>query len=309
MGSAGSSILSSSNTRESRPGAFQLCIPRIAPFVSSSVGADPSGTESPVVGAAGRCCTSSMMAGFSLGDLVLRRVLKNLAHRWRISPLSLRKTPFSSLTYCGPPDCLPPTPIDFLRCLYRPLMSRSSYIACSLVTYLSRRAWMPSSTAVHTPLHAALSDFHVAGVRLLFISRRASRRLARASSTAALVSGFSHHSGIRGIRLSVGSTVCAASRIASVNSLAASGAVAFGWPVCSPRLCRNLSITGHRDISTCNSCRLNCRCFGLARMARLRAVRPPRSTAVITMLWSESTLAGSAGWGCTTTLRTLRQCT
>ena len=166
-----------------------------------------------------------------------------------------------------------------------------------------------SSTAVRTPLHAALSAFHVAGVRLLFISRRASRRLARASSTAALVSGLSHHSGIlRGIRLSVGSTVCAASRIASVNSLAASGAVVFGWPVCSPRLCRNLSTTCHRDISTCNSCRLNCRCFGLARMARLWAIRPPRSTVAITMLWSESALDGSAGWGCTTTLRTLRRC-
>ena len=82
---------------------------------------------------------------------------------------------------------------------------------------------MPSSIAARTPLHAALSAFHVAGVRLLFISRRASRRLARASSTAALVSGLSHHSGIRAIRLSVGSTVCAASRIASVKPLAASG--------------------------------------------------------------------------------------
>ena len=67
------------------------------------------------------------------------------------------------------------------------------------------------------------------------------------------------------------------------------------WPVCSPRLCRNLSTTCHRDISTCNSCRLNCRCFGLARMARLWAIRPPRSTVAITMLRSESALAGSAG--------------
>ena len=167
---------------------------------------------------------------------------------------------------------------------------------------------MPSSTAVRTPLHAALSAFHVAGVRLLFISRRASRRLARASSTAALVSGLSHHSGIRGIRLFVRSTVCAASRIALVNSLAASGTVVFGWPVCSQRLCSNLSTTCHRDISTCNSCRLNCRCFGLARMARLWAIRPPRSTVAFTMLWSESALVGSAGWGCTTTLRTLRRC-
>ena len=167
---------------------------------------------------------------------------------------------------------------------------------------------MPSSTAVRTPLHAALSAFHVAGVRLLFISRRASRRLARASSTAALVSGLSDHSGVRGIRLSVGSTVCAASRIALVNTLAASGAVVFGWPVCSPRLCRNLSTTYHREISTCNSCRLNWRCFGLARMARLWAIRPPRSTIAITILWSESALAGSAGWGCTTTLRALRRC-
>ena len=107
MGSAGSSILSSSATRESGPGAFQLCIPRIARLVSSSVGADPSGTESPVVGAAGRCCTSSMMAGFSLGDFVLRRVLKNLPHRWRIAALSLSKTPCSSLMNCCPPR-LPP---------------------------------------------------------------------------------------------------------------------------------------------------------------------------------------------------------
>ena len=102
MGSAGSSILSSSATRESGPGAFQLCIPRIARLVSSSVGADPSGTESPVVGAAGRCCTSSMMAGFSLGDFVLRRVLENLPHRWRIAALSLSKTPCSSLMNCCP---------------------------------------------------------------------------------------------------------------------------------------------------------------------------------------------------------------
>ena len=138
MGSAGSSILSSSATRESGSGAFQLCIPQIARLVSSSVGADPSGTESSVVGAAGRCCTSSMMAGFSLGDFVLRRVLKNLAHRWRTSALSLSKTPFSSLIYCCPLDCLPPRPTDFLRCLYRPLKSRSSYNASSLVTYLSR---------------------------------------------------------------------------------------------------------------------------------------------------------------------------
>ena len=128
---------------------------------------------------------------------------------------------------------------------------------------------MPSSAAVRTPLHTALSAFHIAGVRLLFISRRASRCLARASSTAALVSGLSHHSGIRGIRLSIGSTVCAASRTASVNFFAASGAMVIGWPVRSPRLCRNLSTSCHRDISTRNSCRLNCRCFGLARTTRL----------------------------------------
>ena len=154
---------------------------------------------------------------------------------------------------------------------------------------------MPSSTAVRTLLHAALSAFHVAGVRLLFIGRRASRRLARASSTAALVSGLSYHSGIRDIRLSVGSTGCAASRIASVKSLAVSGAVVFDWPVCPPRLCRNLSTTCRRDNSPCNSCWLSCRYFGLARTARLWAIRPPRSTVAITMLWSESALTGSAG--------------
>ena len=117
------------------------------------------------------------------------------------------------------------------------------------------------------------------------------------------------HTGIRGIRLFVGSTVCPASMIAPVNPLAASGAVVFGWPVCSPRLCRNLLTTCHRDISTCNSCRLNCRCFGLVRTARLWAIRPPRSTVTVIMLWSESALAGSAGWGCTITLRTLPRCT
>ena len=138
MGSASSSILSSSTRRESGPGTFQLCIPRIADPVSSSVKADPSKTESPVVGAAGRCCTSPMVAGFSVGDLVLRRVLKNLAHRWRISTWSFTKTPFSSLIYCCPPDYLPPRPLDLLRYLYRPLTSRSSYITSSLVTYLTR---------------------------------------------------------------------------------------------------------------------------------------------------------------------------
>ena len=106
MDSAGSSILSSSTRRESGPGPFQLCIPRTARLVSSSVRADPAGTESPVVGATGRYCTSSMMAGFSVGDLLLGRVLKNLAHRWRISPLSFSKTPFPSLAYC----CLPRLP-------------------------------------------------------------------------------------------------------------------------------------------------------------------------------------------------------
>ena len=40
---------------------------------------------------------------------------------------------------------------------------------------------MPSSIAARTPLHAALSAFHVAGVRLLFISRRAMDQLIRAS--------------------------------------------------------------------------------------------------------------------------------
>ena len=85
MGSVGSLILSSSATRESGPSAFQLCIPRIARLVFSSVGADPSGTESPVVGAAGRCCTSSMMAGFSLGHLVLIEMCKS-----KISPPLLK---------------------------------------------------------------------------------------------------------------------------------------------------------------------------------------------------------------------------
>ena len=198
MGSAGSSILSSSTTRESGPGAFQLCVLRTARLVSSSVGADPSSTESSVVVAASHCCTSSMMVGFSLGDLVLMSVVKNLAHLWRMPPLSISKAPFSSSTYCCPPNCLPPRPTNFLRCLYRPLMLRSSYIASSLVTYLFRCACMPSSTAVRTPLHAVLSAFHVAGVRLLVISRRASRRLARASSAPALVSGLSRHYGIAG---------------------------------------------------------------------------------------------------------------
>ncbi|CAN0036447.1 unnamed protein product [Sphacelaria rigidula] len=90
-----------------------------------NVGAAPSGTESPVVDAAGRCFTSSMMAGFSVGDLALSRVRKNFAHRLRMAILSLSRTPFSSfMSYCTP-DCLPPRPTDLLRCLHRPVISRS----------------------------------------------------------------------------------------------------------------------------------------------------------------------------------------
>ena len=113
---------------------------------------------------------------------------------------------------------------------------------------------------------------------------------------------------VRGIRLSDRSTVCAASRIDSVNPLVASGAVISGCPICSPRLCWNLSTTCHGNISTCSSCRLNCRYFGLVRMARLWAIQSARSTVAITMLWSESALAGSVGRGCATTLRTLPRC-
>ena len=60
MGSAGSSILSNSTSRESGPGAFQLCIPRIARLVSyrraltdnpspSSVSRYPVASKSPRV--------------------------------------------------------------------------------------------------------------------------------------------------------------------------------------------------------------------------------------------------------------------
>lgn len=72
-------------------------------LVSSSVGADPNCAESLVDGAASRYFTSSMVAGFSVGDLTLGRVPKNLVHRCGIPPLLLSRTPFSSMTNCYPP--------------------------------------------------------------------------------------------------------------------------------------------------------------------------------------------------------------
>ncbi|CAB1101122.1 unnamed protein product [Ectocarpus sp. CCAP 1310/34] len=68
---------------------------------------------------------SSMMSGFWVGDLVLSRALKNLAHRWRMSSLFRSNTPFSSAMNCCPPGCLPLRSTDLLRCWYSPRMSRS----------------------------------------------------------------------------------------------------------------------------------------------------------------------------------------
>lgn len=53
----------------------------------------------------------------------------------------------------------------------------------------------------YTPIHTALGAFPVAGVRLSFITRRASRRVASAAPTVAVVLGLSQHSGMRGIRV------------------------------------------------------------------------------------------------------------
>ena len=56
---------------ESYPGAIQFRIPQTACAVLSSIGADPSGTESPAGEAVGGCFTSSMMSRLSMRDLVL----------------------------------------------------------------------------------------------------------------------------------------------------------------------------------------------------------------------------------------------
>ncbi|CAB1101840.1 unnamed protein product [Ectocarpus sp. CCAP 1310/34] len=84
---------------------------------------------------------------------------------------------------------------------------------------------MPVSTAVATPLHAALRTLHVAEFQLPLIARRASRRLVRACSSAARVSGVSHHSCVRRLRGSSPRVVRAALKRALVKSVANSATV------------------------------------------------------------------------------------
>ena len=87
----------------------------------------------------------------------------------------------------------------------------------------------PCLIAARTFLHAARSAFHVAVVCLVLHCRRASRFLSSAVKSTALTAGRSHHPSLRGIRLISGRTAYAARRMASVNSLASSAALAR-WP-------------------------------------------------------------------------------
>jgi len=122
IGSSSPSILSSSATRRSGPAAFQFPNPFVAASTSSGPGTAARRRVARVVG---RCATCSTTSGLSVGDLEFRRVSKNLRHRLRMVSLLRRSTPFSSVTNCCPPACLPPRPIDLLRYWYNPRMSRS----------------------------------------------------------------------------------------------------------------------------------------------------------------------------------------
>ena len=113
----GSSSLSSSTGSESAPGAFQFAIARTAFCVSAYVGSASSDIGSSICdlapgggGAFLRCCTFSMVDGWSAEDLVLSRLPKNLSHRRRVSLLSRSRLPFSSLMACCPSVFLPPRP-------------------------------------------------------------------------------------------------------------------------------------------------------------------------------------------------------
>ena len=236
-----SSSLNSSTGSESAPSALQFAIAQTACSVSAYVGSASSYIGSSICdrapgggggGAFLRCCTFSTMVGWSAGDLVLSRLPKNLSHRRRMCPLSRNRLQFSSLMACCPSVFLRPRPAVIFRCLYRPLMSRCRRSASRSATHSSKWTSIPLSMAARTSLHASRSAFHVAVVCLVFHCRRASRVLSSAAMSAALTVGRSHHSSLRGIHLASGSTACAATRMASVNSLASSATLAR-WPAIS----------------------------------------------------------------------------
>ena len=117
----GSSSLSSSTGSESAPGAFQFAIARTAFCVSAYVGSASSDIGSSICdldpggggGAFLRCCTFSTMDGWSVGDLVLSRLPKNLSHRRRMSSLSRSRFPFLSLMAAVPRFSSRPGPPSF----------------------------------------------------------------------------------------------------------------------------------------------------------------------------------------------------
>ena len=309
----GLSSLSSSTGSESAPGALQFAIARTAFCVFAYVGSASSDIGSPICdlasgggggGAFLRCCTFSTMDGRSAGDLVLSRLPTNLSHRRRMSPLSCRRLPFSSLMACCPSVFLPPRPAVIFRRLYRPLVSRCRRSVSSSARYSSKWTSTPLSIAARTSLHAARSDFHVAVVCLVLHCRRASRFLSSAAKSAALTAGRSLHPSLRGVRLASGKTACAAPRMASVNFLASSATLAR-WPAISSMLSTNFRITRSRRNLLFSWLLSNGRGCGVCRTRRLWAYRPPRSTVANTMLWSESALIGRFGCGYTSTLCTL----
>ena len=106
---------------------------------------------------------------------MLSRLPTNLTHRWRMSPLSRSRLPFSSLMACCPSVFLPPRPTVIFRCLYRPLMSRCRKRVSRSATYFSKWTSIPLSIAAHTSSHAARSAFHVAVACLVLHCRCASR--------------------------------------------------------------------------------------------------------------------------------------
>ena len=85
--------MNSSTETPSGPTVFPFANERMASDSSCIVGRTPSGMFS------GHWSSPSAMFGSSLDDLALRRVWNHRAHRSQMSSTSLRRTPFSSLTY------------------------------------------------------------------------------------------------------------------------------------------------------------------------------------------------------------------
>ena len=238
---------------------------------------------------------------------MLGRLPKNLSHRRRIFPLSHSRLTFSSLMACRPSVFLPPRPTVLSGVCTGPSCRSVVEVSSKFATYSSNWTSLPLSIADRTSLQAARSDFHVAVVCLVLHCRRASRFSSSAAKSAALTVGRSHHPSLRGIRLASGSTACAASRMASVNSLVSSATLAR-WPAISSMLSTNFRIMLSRRNVVFSWFLSNGRGCGVCCTRRLWVNRPPRSTVANIMLRSESALIGRFRCGCTSTLCTLGRC-